>query len=238
MKKASAWLLAFTVLPTICAAEDLYRVEILIFTQPTELMDSIRHFETSPNLDLAQAVDFRQYSCLPVGLRPDFMRHFRSEKDVASCLGGYLRLNELRQPMVAERIRLEKSGQYQILHHAAWQQPVSPPDKAHPVRLSNGKALAQASPDAPATDGSLRLSKEQFLQLDLEFLYHYPTLTPSENPAASDGLLLQVNRKLRSGDLNYLDHPIIGVLAQITPVEEDSLALQIRRKTRTASSMR
>ena len=166
------------------------------------------------------------------------MRHFRSEEDVANCLNGYLRLNELRQPMVAERIRLEKSGQYQILHHAAWQQPVLSPDEVHPVRLTNGKTLAQASPSTPAMDGSLRLSKEQFLQLDLELLYHYPALTPDENPAASDGLLLQVNRKLRSGDLNYLDHPVIGVLAQVTPVEEDSLAVQANRKIRTARSAR
>lgn len=238
MKKIPAWILGFAFLPAICAAEDLYRVEILIFTQPTGSMDSIRHFETSPDLDLTQAVDFRQYFCLPAGLEPDFMRHFRSEEDVANCLSGYLRLNELRQPMVAERIRLEKSGQYQILHHAAWQQPVSSPDEAHPVRLTNGRNLAQASPSAPAMDGSLRLSKEQFLQLDLELLYHYPTPTPGEDSAASDGLLLQVNRKLRSGDLNYLDHPTIGVLAQVTPVEEDSLASQTGRKARTASSIR
>ena len=237
MKRVPAWFLAFVFLPALCAAEDLYRVEILIFTQPTGSMDSIRHFETAPHLDLTRAVDFRQYFCLPAGMDPDFMRHFRSEEDVANCLSGYLRLNELRQPMVAERIRLEKSGQYQILHHAAWQQPVASPDEVHPVRLTNGKTLAQASASAPAVDGSLRLSKEQFLQLDLELLYHYPTSAPNENPAASDGLLLQVNRKLRSGDLNYLDHPMVGVLAQITPVEEDPLASQTNRKIRAASSI-
>lgn len=238
MKQVSAWVLALAALPALCATEDLYRVEILIFMQPAESMDSIQHFEVAPSLDVEQAVDFRQYFCLPAGPEPSFMRHFQSEEDVANCLSGYLRLNELRQPMVAERIRLEKSGQYQILHHAAWQQPVASPDEIHPVRLTNGKSFEQASPDAPAMDGSLRLSREQFLQLDLELLYHYPSATAGENPSASDGLLLQVNRKLRPGDLNYLDHPMIGVLAQVTPVEEDSLALQSGRKARTASSAR
>lgn len=238
MRKISAWLLPLAFLPAICAAEGLYRVEILVFTQPTESADSIRHFETAPDLDLARAVDFRQYFCLPAQLGPSFLRRFLSEEEVADCLSGYLRLNELRQPMVAERIRLEKSGQYRILHHAAWQQPVSSPDETYPVRLTNGKTLAQASPDAPAMDGSARLSKEQFLQLDLELLYHYPAPAADGDPAASDGLLLQINRKLRPGDLNYLDHPAVGILAQVTPVEEDALSLETGRRARTASSAR
>lgn len=238
MNKIPAWLLAFAFLPAICGAEGLYRVEILIFAQPTESVDSIRHFETTPDLNLAQVVDFRQYFCLPAQLGPGFLRRFLSEEEVADCLSGYLRLNELRQPMVAERIRLEKSGQFRIIHHAAWQQPVSSPDEAYPVRLTNGRPLAQASPKAPALDGSVQLSKEQFLQLDLELLYHYPASATDGDSTASDGLLLQVNRKLRSGDLNYLDHPKIGVLAQVTPVEEDALSLETGQRTRTVSLTR
>ena len=238
MRKVSTWLPALAFLPSVCMAEGLYRVEIIVFAQPTESTDLIRHFEAAPSLELARAVDFRRYFCLPAQREPGFMRHFRSEEDVADCLSGYLRLNELRQPMVAERIRLEKSGQYRILHHAAWQQPVSSPDEALPVRLTNGKTLAQASSEAPALDGSVRLSREQFLQLDLELLYHYPASAPDGDPAASDGLLLQLNRKLRPGDLNYLDHPVIGILAQVTPVEEEPLALETGQRTRIAFSTR
>ena len=240
MRKSSAWLLAFALLPAAGWAEDLYRVEILIFMQPTDSSSQVQHFESTPDLELDQAVDFRQYFCLPARSGAEFIRRFLSEEEVAECLSGYLRLNELRQPMVGERIRLEKSGQYRILHHAAWQQLASLPDEAHPVRLTNGKAFSEASPNAPALDGSLRLSKEQFLQIDLNLLYHYPTATsdPDEESAGSDGLLLQVSRKLRSGDLNYIDHPLIGVLAQVTPVEEDPLDLEASRTVRVTSSAR
>lgn len=240
MRKISAWFLAFTLLPAAGGAEDLYRVEILIFTQPAEPASQVRHFESVPDLELDQAVDFRQYFCLPAQSGADFMRRFLSEEEVAECLGGYLRLNELRQPMVGERIRLEQSGQYRILHHAAWQQPASRPDEARPVRLTNGKAFSEASPNAPALDGSLRLSKEQFLQIDLDLLYHYPAAAPNPDgeSAGSDGLLLQVSRKLRSGDLNYIDHPLLGVLAQVTPVEEDPLDLETGRTARATSSAR
>ena len=238
LKKLSAWLLAFAFLPAICAAEDMYRVEILIFTQPSEPADLIRRFEIIPDLGLAQTVDFRQYSCIPARPISSFPWRFHSEKEVEDCLNGYLRLNELRQPMVTERIRLEKSGQYRILYHAAWRQPVAPPDEAHPVRLTNGISLAQASLEAPAMDGSLKLSKERFLQLDLELLYHYPVSMSSEEPVASDGLLLQTRRKLRPNDLNYLDHPVIGVLAQITPMEGDPIAMRADARARMADSMR
>lgn len=240
MKKISAWFLTFVLLPAAGWAENLYRVEILIFTQPMESTSQVRHFETIPDLELDQAVDFRQYFCLPARSGAEFIRRFLSEEEVAECLSGYLRLNELRQPMVGERIRLEKSGQYRILHHAAWQQPASRPDETHPVRLTNGKAFSEASPDTPALDGSLRLSKEQFLQIDLDLLYHYPATTSDLDgeSAGSDGLLLQISRKLRPGDLNYMDHPLLGVLAQVTPVEEDPLDLETSRTTRATSSAR
>ncbi len=240
MRKISAWLLAFALLPAASWAEDLYRVEILIFAQSAEVADPARHFESVPDLELGQAVDFRQYFCLPARSGAEFIRRFLSEEEVAECLSGYLRLNELRQPMVGERIRLEKSEQYRILHHAAWQQPASHPDETYPVRLTNGKEFSEASPDAPALDGSLRLSKEQFLQIDLNLLYHYPTAASDADgeSAGSDGLLLQVSRKLRLGDLNYMDHPLLGVLAQVTPVEEDPLDLEASRTTRAVSSAR
>ena len=238
MRKISAWFLALALLPAAGWAEDLYRVEILIFAQPAESTGQVRHFESVPNLALDQAVDFRQYFCLPARSGTEFIRRFLSEEEVAECLSGYLRLNELQQPMVGERIRLEKSGQYRILHHAAWQQPASHPDEAHPVRLTNGKKFSEASPDAPALDGSLQLSKEQFLQIDLNLLYHYPAATsdPDGESTGSDGLLLQINRKLRPNDLNYMDHPLLGVLAQVTPVEEDPLDLEASRTIRAASS--
>lgn len=234
MRKISAWFLALALLPAAGWAEDLYRVEILIFTQPAESTGQLRHFESIPDLELDQAVDFRQYFCLPARSGAEFIRRFLSEEEVAECLSGYLRLNELRQPMVGERIRLEKSGQYRILLHAAWQQPASHPDEAHPVRLTNGKAFSEASPNVPALDGSLRLSREQFLQIDLNLLYHYP----AAESAGSDGLLLRVSRKLRPGDLNYMDHPLLGVLAQVTPVEEDPLDLKANRTLRATSSAR
>ena len=87
-------------------------------------------------------------------------------------------------------------------------------------------------------DGSARLFKERFFQLDLELLYHYPASVTDGDLAASDGLLLQVNRKLRPGDLNYLDHPAIGILAQVTPVEEDALSLETGQGARRVSSTR
>ena len=220
MKKIYFCLLAFALLPAAGWAENLYRVEILIFAQPAPPADQMKHFESPPALDLTEAVDFRQYSCLPAKLGSRLLQSFQSEEEVESCLNGYLRLNEFNQRMVAERIRLEKSGQYRTLHHVAWQQPVLSPDEVRPVRLTNGRNLQSASPDAPALDGTILLSRQQFLQIDVELLYHYPALIPEGDQAGSDGLLLRSSRKLRPGDLNYIDHPFIGILALITPVTD------------------
>ena len=238
MRKLPAWLLAFALLPAAGWAEDLYRVEILVFAQPGASADQIRRFETVPVMHTASVVDFRQNFCVPARAEDAFLRRFQSETEIQECLGGYLRLNELRHALVVDRIRLEKSGQYRIIHHAAWQQPARRPREALPVRLTNGRPFVQASVDAPALDGTLRLSKVQYLQIDLDLLYHYPAAGSEGVPTSSDGLRLQVNRKLRPGDLNYMDHPLIGVLMQVTPIKEEPLALKPGRSPRSVSSAR
>ena len=222
MRKFFVSFLASALLPMTCWAENLYRVEIIVFMQPTSPASHVKPLDPVPDLGVERAVDFRRYFCLPAEAKPDLVQTFRSEEDVADCLNGYLLLNEIVHPLIAERIRLEKSGRYRILHHSAWQQPVSSPDEIHPVLVSNKGDIRQASASTPALDGTVLLFREQFLQLDIKLLYHYPSLTSGTGKQELDGLLLHASRKLRPNNLNYIDHPLIGILAHVTEVEKDS----------------
>ena len=71
------------------------------------------------------------------------------------------------------------------------------------------KAPAGAPPEL---EGWARFSREQHLQLDFE-LRHRPD-------AAAPARIIRLQRKLRGGATNYLDHPALGVLARVTPAAE------------------
>lgn len=63
----------------------------------------------------------------------------------------------------------------------------------------------------PILDGTLTLARSRYLHLAVDLIYIDPTSgAPME---------LKELRRMRSGELHYLDHPRFGVLVQVTPVE-------------------
>ncbi len=206
MRRAAALLAAALAAGAAAAADGPYRIELLVFAQPEPAAD-----DGAPRDAAAPdepAVDFRRYACLPVGADPDAAPPLRDAADVAACLDGYRRLNELQEAMVEDRLNLSRAGGFRILAHAAWRQPALEPDRARRVRLA-APAPAGAPPEL---EGWARFSREQHLQLDFE-LRHRPD-------AAAPAQVIRLRRKLRGGATNYLDHPALGVLARVTPAAE------------------
>ncbi len=212
---------AFT-LPAPVWASELYRVEIIVFVQPDAQAQAADLYAPIVPIDTSDSVDFGRYSCQPLGFTKNQHIIFSTEEDVAACLSGYLRLNELSEPMIAERLNLEEDAGYQVLHHIAWQQPAQDPKNSRAVRLSN--ATLTADNQSGLLDGLITLSHEQFLQLDIEMNY-LPEAPSIEEAGAEEagfpqGMALRTLRKLRSGQLNYMDHPYLGILARVTEIEE------------------
>ena len=215
MKRAAGLLAATLAAGAAGAADDPYRIELLVFTQPEP--EPAGEEVAAPGaaaLPEEPAVDFRRYPCLPVGTDPAAAPTLRDADDVAACLDGYLRLNELREAMVEDRLRLNRAGGFRLLAHAAWRQPALAPDAARRVRLT---AAAPAGAP-PALEGWARFSRAQHLQLDFQLRYRPDAAAPAQ--------VIRLHRKLRGGATNYLDHPRIGILALVTPapVPEDAPA--------------
>jgi len=132
---------------------------------------------------------------------------------------------------------LRRSDRHRLLLHWYWQQPGWPVTQARPVlvQIPAGGALpvtnlpsglskftldsardgqlsaASASQAAtPLLDGTVNLIAGEILQVDVDLLYRDPTLGVP--------VRLQESRRLRSGELNYLDHPRFGVLVRVAPV--------------------
>jgi hypothetical protein len=96
--------------------------------------------------------------------------------------------------------RLQKSRDYRVLYHQSWQQPIMTKSHSRSVKIQSSDG---------AINGSIRFFKSTYLHaaLDIQLLQgdQSPRLTES--------------RRIRKKKLYFFDHPKLGALLQITPIE-------------------
>lgn len=103
---------------------------------------------------------------------------------------------------------MRRSSGYRPLLHWRWRQPGWERGQALPVRV-----LASAADGRPLLDGTLTLARSRYLHLHADLVYADPYV---DAPVA-----LREVRRMRSGELHYLDHPRFGVLVQVNPAARD-----------------
>lgn len=136
----------------------------------------------------------------------------------------------------AHHDRLEAAEAYRPLMHLAWRQhglsaedsiAVPIPNDWEPREVDLFSSLTGlTSLDEPPLYGYLRVYRERFLHLVTDLRYRRPpTIDAAERYAYLEGtdpvFVMQQRRRMRSGELHYLDHPVLGILARITPVDPD-----------------
>ena len=129
--------------------------------------------------------------------------------------------------------RMRRSGDYEILHHGKWLQAVPPRDSAAPLLIQLGAPMRDATFEL---EGSVSVTLGRFLHFATEvWLRNAP---PDREAAVALGdvadaagdarssivddaryVLLSESRRMRPGELHYLDHPWLGILVRIEPVE-------------------
>jgi hypothetical protein len=110
-----------------------------------------------------------------------------------------------------ERAALATSAQYRPLGYLAWRQTLQDRDQAQPMPVEIVGKVAGAR-----VDGTVRVAVERYLHLYLDLTLHLPVSAASDVAPAIE---LKEHRRMRSGELHYLDNPRFGVIALITPVE-------------------
>ena len=105
---------------------------------------------------------------------------------------------------------LQQSSGYRVLFHRAWRQVASGRDTvaAYPVHslVSGGDR---------SVEGNIRLVLERYLHLDVDLLQ----LSARGAGAVGSAPVYQLKeqRRIRSGELHYFDHPRFGMIARVTP---------------------
>lgn len=129
----------------------------------------------------------------------------------------------------AEAQRIAADAHYELLLHIGWRQPGLPKEQALPVRIRAVEAAPEgAEPRLPQLDGTLRLILARYLHLEVDLRYRSATavangdsLFASFNDTAAEEPLYRLSetRRMRSREVHYLDHPMFGIVAMVTPYE-------------------
>ena len=107
---------------------------------------------------------------------------------------------------------LEQDGHYRVLTHLHWVQTVDAKSVAKPVRI--------ASVNPEELEGSIRFYMSRHLHLDVNLLFR-ETLSVAGADPRTEVYRLSEQRKLKSQETHYFDHPRFGVLARVMPVEKE-----------------
>ena len=116
--------------------------------------------------------------------------------------------------------RLGRDGEYTPLAHGGWVQPAYPPDQAVPIDIS---LLGTVNPV-----GTVKLHLSRFLHVTVDLVYRAPPVPDYLQAAMVDSerlselelpprYALRTQRRVRSGEVHYLDHPAIGILVVVRP---------------------
>ena len=136
---------------------------------------------------------------------------------------------------------LAKSGSYKILKHISWLQPGLAKENAIAIRVHAGKdykdefkerSFAQADfsdrqipTNHPVNelDGAVKIVLGRFLHLYTDLVYRKAFTLSSGDALGRNRILadfpIKTHRKMRSKTLHYIDHPYLGILIEIRPVE-------------------
>ena len=210
MKTLSALFLIIIVLSSPAFAEETaYDFEIIIFE------DKSGRYAKS---------ELWQHELLESGRSPDeAQRNPGASKELdshsnISTIGG------IGLKRYADALKTNK--RYNVLVHKAWRQTGFEEDKGIDIPIDS---RTSTGPDkgGNSIQGSIRIELGRYLHIYTDMIYQQPN--KDYNPAliGEESLPykqypIQSHRRMRSKELHYLDHPLVGILVMARPVDNEN----------------
>ena len=112
---------------------------------------------------------------------------------------------------------LEAGGDYIILTHKRWEQEAEPRSTAKWMRVGNPNSFESN------LIGTMRFYQGRYLHIELELLFRdrsVATVSSTDGAVALPQVYrISEHRRIRSLEVNYFDHPKLGALVQVTPLQ-------------------
>lgn len=147
------------------------------------------------------------------------------EAEPGDAVRAYSLMGPSEFSLDAVRGSLQRSARYRPFLHVGWRLRGLPRSAARPVRIgpelgdSDSGAVQDVGGERPTVHGTVTVSLARYLQVDVDLLYRRPESGDAAAPdTAPTRFRLVSERRMRSGELHYIDHPLFGVLMLLTPL--------------------
>lgn len=128
--------------------------------------------------------------------------------------------------------KLQNRSDYQILVHEIWKQTGLDAKKAFPIAIDSEKANTAASTTTESLEsassslsGTITLIMSRYLHINANLVYRKPLpLDNEDNDHSQSGNLYEnypvtFERRMRSKEIHYIDHPFIGMIILAVPFQ-------------------
>jgi len=220
--------LIITVLSSHAYAKD-YAIEIIIFTNKDGLQQTAEQFSAN--------------HIIPVPNNGLALNSLENDTEWQPISEDEYILNNVAD-------KLNRSSKYRILKHIAWRQPAIDKSDSVPIMITAGRDYADLYPEraykqiefsdtssqANQEDsgkvhelaGTINVAITRYIHVYSDLVYRLPRSNPSyvEDALNREQVLVDYavnsHRRMRSRELHYIDHPLVGILVEATPIEEET----------------
>lgn len=215
MRKIIGFLALALLFSATAQAETLYQVELIAFARNSAEAETEENWDRKYNL---------HYPARLVSLQA---------ADGSDATFQMLGADAMQLKREADAIASRRN--WRVLLHTAWRQTVDNPQQSTAVLINGGKQFGAHY----ELEGTFTLSVDHFLLADANlWLSKFangamisPTTLPNLPSTLANGgadsagyvptqiIVLQEQRRLRSGELHYFDHPRLGLIVLVTPIK-------------------
>ncbi|MCK4870757.1 MAG: hypothetical protein KAS93_06580 [Gammaproteobacteria bacterium] len=155
------------------------------------------------------------------------------QPDITNSIEPALLTND-KSPLKTEITRLTRSKNFQIILSASWQQNIPAGTTTKPIHISGGTTVNNDDDSATINeiDGTVTISRNRYFNINTNLILTEPLAKLNQIGAGNYAQTIAKNklisfqmlqtRRMKSKELNYLDHPLFGTLIEITPVKTSS----------------
>ena len=139
--------------------------------------------------------------------------------------------------------KLKRSSRYNVLIHQSWQQIGLSDADAINIQINSSETESTINKDTAIfplekqtvkldtqktesnIEGSIKLILGRYLHIHTDLLYKrlkntYRPNSPALHSNIFDEFRIKSQRRMRSKELHYIDHPLLGILVLVSPIEE------------------
>ncbi|HEY9051918.1 MAG TPA: CsiV family protein [Gammaproteobacteria bacterium] len=159
------------------------------------------------------------------------------QESVKSGKDKYTFLSSDKYRLMNQAKKLGTHADYKVLYHRAWKQVGLDRDMAFPVHIDSRNPVSTESlktdsqdtsdPVTDYIDGTITLIMSRYLHINTDLIFHKQVAQESLNfndnstflPAASHyrDFPVKFERRMRSREVHYIDHPMVGIIVMATP---------------------